>query len=1020
MALWLFLSPLLSSSLLAPASAHAAEGLVPVARWVFDGAQGNLVIDTVAGRNGLVVVPRGAKHAKSTRKKGLLFPGGNPGTRVRVDAGQPIDGAAFSIEVQFAPARDFTAGCLVSSRPPDKVLGGFRLCVSSLEQLVSFDVANGRMSRDYVAVLDRPLDPGVLVELTVRAAGGTLEFLLDGRLLKRFETPRLRLAKSPYPFVFGGGVEASRDSFRGHLRKVELRGRPALARRRVGPPPGYVTRGHWKLADARGAVVHDEVADHHGLLEDTPTRRPPSWNGTRLDFGGTPESGGVKVLDAGPLYGDDFAIGFEVRLENPTSDWGTMLATKTGSSVHGGFLIDYFGHDQRIAVKLADGKKQRVFKFDLPFAIPKQQWVEVAVRLANETLTLEVAGVVIDRREATGLVLARAQTALIIGAYYYPPSKGIHGSIRNVAFHMRAETIAPDEDAVVEPAPPSATATCPASSLRREMVVGTNVAVPNWLRAGCLEKSRRRTVDWFEFDVPTGFELVASGASRVEGGRVVENRVKRGKKVRAEGEDKKRHRRYRVELSFRLTAGHSAGYGPFYLQADPSVLDGAKDVVHEMFFRREGEETFQSVKLLPRAFPALPPTEHLHNSLTWMSVSTSLTWPDFFDNYRALGFNAVPVLTLYDIVIAERTRARFVKRARKHGFEIVAVDSPYHSMIFHPEARTVTGGGRIEPFVEPSYRGEHYDAELDRLAARVDEVQADWLMMDIECFAEGANACLIGTSKACRKHLATLHDNPTEDIVDVVSDLGTELIANIKQRLARDGAGSALPRLGMNTTEPNRPYHNLFDFNKLYDAQLDYAQPIMYRQSPEKMGERMRAIRAKMPRPDIIPWVDPGTVAEYPSEWVYDRLLEVLGAGARGVAWFSFKNFEGADFLAAAHALDALLAVESIIVDSEPVPSLDVTVGPTRVTGIRQGDHLVVVLRADRQAKQRGPRQVTLDLPPFAKGQVWDLARDQAVASIEGSTVSFSWQPGIEGAVTALYYIGPAEMRDGRVVKAAN
>ena len=42
--------------------------------------------------------------------------------------------------------------------------------------------------------------------------------------------------------------------------------------------------------------------------------------------------------------------------------------------------------------------------------------------------------------------------------------------------------------------------------------------------------------------------------------------------------------------------------------------------------------------------------------------------------------------------------------------------------------------------------------------------------------------------------------------------------------------------------------------------------------------------------------MDPGTVVEFPSPWIYGRVLEVFGSGAREIAWFAFTNFEGSDF----------------------------------------------------------------------------------------------------------------------------
>lgn len=228
----------------------------------------------------------------------------------------------------------------------------------------------------------------------------------------------------------------------------------------------------------------------------------------------------------------------------------------------------------------------------------------------------------------------------------------------------------------------------------------------------------------------------------------------------------------------------------------------------------------------------------------------------------------------------------------------------------------------------------------------------------------------------------------------------------------------------MYNSEPDQIYTEVFDFNKLYDDVIDFAQPVMYRQTPEKLGARLREIRALMPRGDIIPWMDPGTVVEVPSIWVYDRVLEVFGSGASGIAWFSYTNFEGADFYHLARAMEAVIPVEAVIVGSQPMGAIEVKTSGVGATGLSKGPHHILLL-SDYSGGAREPlgvstggaadhRRVELRLPVAVQGTLWDLARKQPLGEIDGREFSLDWSPGVEGARTALYYVGPAPLRRGK------
>ncbi|MDP6980743.1 MAG: hypothetical protein QF570_19435, partial [Myxococcota bacterium] len=696
---------------------------------------------------------------------------------------------------------------------------------------------------------------------------------------------------------------------------------------------------------------------------------------------------------------------------------GTLLVNKTGSSVKGGFMVYFVAWRSELIVKLADGKRQVVARMQLPFSPPAHEWIPVQLRFAHERLEAKVAGIEVGGRDFPGFALARSDRAMMVGAYYYPPTRGLKGSIRRIELRMGVESISATEDAYVPAATATAKAPCVAIPLRDEMIVGSNVLVPNWFGASCKVARRGVFHERYVVELPEGFELVASGTKGVRRGRVVANEVE---SLGWHERDGARYQRYRVELSYLRESG--GVFGPLFISASPQM----KALRHATGRARTGrprlllideaapvEAPPVSIALEPREFPELVAPRALHHSLAWMGLPHSMTWPDFTTSYRTLGFNVVPTLALYDRDVSKSARNGFMKQARREGYELLVVDSPYHSMIKHQQARTFTDDGIMQPFVDPSYRGWHYRAELDRIAKRVAEVKPDWVMMDIECFEKGTYACLIGTSERCRDYLAKMRSSEPNTLEDelpgAVTDLGTELIANIRRRFEKELPRGRMPRMGINTSEPRQIYHRLFDFDKLYDEHVDYAQPVLYYMPSREIGRRIREARSYMERGDIIPWLDPGSVEEFPSEQIYDRVLEVFGSGARGLAWFNYSKFEGADFYYLARAMESVIPVEEVIVGSKPMGPVEVVAGRVAASGLVNGPHHLLLL-SDYEPSARAHR-VGLKLPREVEGAVWDVARRQRLGEVgrsRGRELSFEWRPGVAGAHTALFYVGPA------------
>ncbi|MFV1996294.1 MAG: hypothetical protein ACC661_12730, partial [Verrucomicrobiales bacterium] len=188
---------------------------------------------------------------------------------------------------------------------------------------------------------------------------------------------------------------------------------------------------------------------------------------------------------------------------------------------------------------------------------------------------------------------------------------------------------------------------------------------------------------------------------------------------------------------------------------------------------------------------------------------------------------------------------------------------------------------------------------------------------------------------------------------------------------------------------------------------------VFYDAKKDTTGSEIRRLRGLMDHGDLIPWFTAGFFVpgsrpiEYPSAWVYDRVLEGYGNGIRGINWFAFANFEGADFYYYAKAMEAIVQVDALIYDSQPLGGI-VASEPYRATAITDPETGEILLLV-REYTKGAPGEVTVTFPsPLPERfHLYDLALHRKLKAVNGSSLTFPFKPGVEGAHTALYLIKP-------------
>jgi len=548
------------------------------------------------------------------------------------------------------------------------------------------------------------------------------------------------------------------------------------------------------------------------------------------------------------------------------------------------------------------------------------------------------------------------------------------------------------------------------STIHQPLFVASNMVVPNFLNqkapgAYLLEKNVR-----YILDVPAGLKLHHVGRSQygAGGGDPGAYTI-----VQQEGRAIHGHKEY-VRHTVTLVTIHRAKslLGPIWISSDLPAGTST-----DIYFAAEwdgGKQKMQKAEVAVKAFPTPGAPKGVTSSLAWMMVYHNLTWPNFLDTYGKLGFNTLASQYSYDSRVPQDIREEQFERARRMGFRILAVGSPYYAVRHLKDGNSTGADGKPLDLKEndgcPAYRGKDYQKSMRQLGEAVAWMRPDIVHLDIECFGTGAFRGKTGGCHRCSEYAR----KAGKPLADAVHELGTRQMLEAKAILMRVSGerGFPMPELGIYHNQPGGfVYQDTYDFDAAYAAgALDTCHPVFYRSAKARdTGKEVRYFRSLMKRSDIIPWVTAGYNdgsghgPEYPSEWVYDYVLEIYGSGARGTFWFAFSKFEASDFYYHAKAFEALTPVSHLIPDAVPMPGVKSDHATIGVTALRNGKHILLLMSDYRE---KATATVTVTSPVAANGKVWDVAKRKVIGTVDGRTLTISFTPGAEGAHTALYYVG--------------
>jgi hypothetical protein len=516
--------------------------------------------------------------------------------------------------------------------------------------------------------------------------------------------------------------------------------------------------------------------------------------------------------------------------------------------------------------------------------------------------------------------------------------------------------------------------------------------------------------------------------------------------------------------------------GPVYL--DTSLPAGTEtDIYYRTHWQPGSYEgdwdhwsagALRKMKVEVRTFPQPGRPRHLVTSLGWMAASSARAFPDFLETNAALGFSYVPSLRMYSGFAHRRNESEpypdiapqevaFFAQARCLGYGVLAMDSPFN---YHgrPETYSIdpaTGKpitdrrNSCPAFGLPSVDESRYDVstetiedrdaqiytdQLNSLRAYLAVVEPEYMMLDVEAWGEGAKIALgedpdhPSGCQRCNDYLANHRSKPGhahDGMQDALIAMGVERIDDLERVLTL--AGVPVPRMGY--------YHSAGEFayqQVIQHAAIAASAPSrighwpIYSYHPSRVRDKFQPLQQEAFRTgtSFLPILNPSPRGIPPykeAATLYDRLNETLGSGAPGVEYWPYYGWVSNDFYYHASAIDHMLSVEHLLVNSEPLGELETHIVSdwdgydVRASAVRKDNEYVILISTygprgnlglmDEDPVWRG--DVTVTLPRPVSGAPLRTADGLRVGpEVENShEVTIDFRPGVEGAKTALFYL---------------
>lgn len=384
--------------------------------------------------------------------------------------------------------------------------------------------------------------------------------------------------------------------------------------------------------------------------------------------------------------------------------------------------------------------------------------------------------------------------------------------------------------------------------------------------------------------------------------------------------------------------------------------------------------------------PPTPQPQRLLVGLSWYGLGALMSWPNAIEDYRALGFNTVNGMIHWMRDVEENQDAwDFWEACRDAGFKLQDIDSPFHRIPNEPETRCQFADGTTGGRLCPSYRGPHYQAEIERVARQCALARPDYLFADIEVWnwrgpvdAENCTRC---QADFAASGLATWDEWKLAKGYEMWTDMVEAARAAVAQ------VGGPAIEFGVYDWRAGKVYQFTWPFDEFYPEYLQSSQPStytpLYPYHIMVVGNEAREDREFLPRADVMPWISPGDAGTFPGERFRYALLECFANGSRGMQFWSGRVWDAEILAAYARVIRNVAPVEDVLMDGELLEGAQVQ-GAGRISGVVAGDE-VVILVADYLGETDGT--VTVALPVDGAMTATDLDTGETLAVAADGTL---------------------------------
>ncbi len=396
--------------------------------------------------------------------------------------------------------------------------------------------------------------------------------------------------------------------------------------------------------------------------------------------------------------------------------------------------------------------------------------------------------------------------------------------------------------------------------------------------------------------------------------------------------------------------------------------------------RASGEATpLVSVPLRAIEIQEAPQLEKIVAGFGWYSLPGVKDWPDGLDSLRKLGINTVSSFVHWMKEDDEELWS-FWDQCSELGFRRLNIDSTFHRMEKADEIYCQFEEGKRGSRLCPSYRGIHYQREVQRIADQCARAKPDYLFCDIEIWG-WRGPVDAGKCTRCKADFEkSVLGNWEEWKLQKGYEMWTDVVKAVR-RAVKEMDGPEV-EFGVYDWRAGKAYQYTWPFDRLYPEYLQSSQVStytpLYPYHISLVGDECREDRSHLPKTDVIPWITPGDAGTFSGERFRYALLECFANGARGVNFWSNRVWDTELMAAYARVLRDIAPVEDIVISGKLLEGAEIE-SPGRISGVVSGDEMMVLVADYLRVS---PTELDIKLPVKSKCIVTDLDTREEVGEI--------------------------------------